>query len=308
MESPKFWFKPGQNQPSEASARLSGDDSKKTPVYVYTDEIEKAVNVAGATGRPLLVDGPSGCGKSSLARHIAHVMNWDLEFFPVTSRTQASDLLYSMDLVKRLRDEKVGEWNDYLTPGVLWKAFDPEGAQARSSSTKPGTSDESFKLPTRGKANGCVVLIDEIDKADPDVPNNLLVPLGSFFFEVPELNARVERQRHTMIVMTTNNERRLPDAFLRRCIQVTVPALPVDKLKEVARAHYPSTDELKDTTIAAILARLAPGDRLSEGVSTAEFLDAIAACVSLNVDPESADWDWINRLAATKLNRRQGSL
>src|ERR1051326_4343348 len=221
-----FVFRPTSSVAAAPRASFSGDRRNDEAIYVYNDDtLTRAVNVAGASGRPLLIGGPSGCGKTSLAFHVAQTMKWPLFMMSVTSRTQARDLLYTIDHLRRLQDaydKKLGPWGNYLKPGPLWEAFDPEAAAARTgNSPLPNAADGQIRLPEPGPENGAVVLLDEIDKADPDVPNNLLEPLGSYEFGVEELDkAKVYARRFPFIVLTTNNERQLPAAFLRRCIQV----------------------------------------------------------------------------------------
>ena len=169
-------------------------DSRRAPVYVYTEEIILAVNVALATRRPLLVRGPSGSGKSSLARNIAQFKGWRYYDKVITSRTQARDLLWDIDLVRRLHDARFADQTlpeglgPYVIPGVFWWAFDRESAGRHGTDPQHESDDER-----------AVVLLDEIDKADPDVPNNLLVPLGSLEFIVDEtgelVNAKEQQPR-----------------------------------------------------------------------------------------------------------------
>ncbi|HEU0054654.1 MAG TPA: MoxR family ATPase, partial [Longimicrobium sp.] len=204
--------------PSGFTAPADSDavgDRRDGAIYHYTPEIVLAVRVALATGRPLLVRGPSGSGKSSLAQNIARVLGWDFVDQVITSRTQAQDLLWTVDHIRRLRDahtNQLGPFEAYVHPGPLWRAFDPTGARRqadRSAATEPPPSDAA--APRR-----VVVLLDEIDKADPDVPNNLLVALGSLEFLVSDLGLTVRGRREMvpLIVLTTNDERDIPDAFL----------------------------------------------------------------------------------------------
>lgn len=304
MSAKGFWFDPGvcpvtvEQQPTVAAG-----DRGPANVYVYdkAQTIVRAVNVAGVTGRPLLVEGPSGCGKSSLAHHIAWCMTWDIHFFPVTSRTQATDLLYTVDQLTRLQDAHAGQAKklvEYIRPGKLWEAFDRLGVAEKRESSR--SSGQPFTLPARGSKDGAVVLIDEIDKADPDVPNNLLVPLGSYEFPVAELGITVRAQQVPLIVLTTNNERKLPPAFLRRCVHVTIAPPDYDLLVSVGKAHFGATvGEGIITTVAKLLTDgAAPA---SNGpVSIAEYLDAVRACDSLQIDPNGEHWKWVRSIIFAK--------
>ena len=309
MTEPKYWFQPSST-PAQAdgSEVASAGDRAAPDVYVFDKDqlIVRAVNVAGATGRPLLIDGPSGCGKSSLAYYIAWAMRWPLHSISITSRTQATDLMYTVDQLKRLQDaqaKELKEIENYIRPGVLWKGFDPEGAKqvTASSVPKPEATANGAKLPQPN--SGAVILIDEIDKADPDVPNNLLVPLGSYRFEVPELAGVVHAQQIPFIVLTSNNERKLPPAFLRRCVHLTLPEPDEERVIAAGRAH----NAAPDATITAIARLFFPGTataRREAPVSIAEYLDAVRACHALSIDPGSDHWKWVHSII---MGRDQGS-
>jgi MoxR-like ATPase len=298
------WFVPppaAASDPQEYAGR-DGDRSAKA-VYIYNDDAIRAINVAGVTRRPLLIGGPSGCGKSSLAAHVAQIMEWEYLPFTITSRTQAGDLLYRVDHLKRLQDAQAGNNVDvmanYVEPGVLWRAFDKEGADAKTKGAPRPPNYDPLAPPVQGRSNGTVVLLDEIDKADPDVPNNLLLPLGSYTFDVEELKIRVHAQRVPLVILTTNNERRLPDAFLRRCVNLVVTKPNRDWLIQVGRAHFPQAAEERITKIADLLLKgpVVP--------STAEFLDTVQASLTLKIDPEfaSAEWKWLTEITAWKSKR-----
>jgi MoxR-like ATPase len=299
------WFSPPDDIPTASSigTRALSGDRLDVPIYIYNDEIIRAVNVAGVTGRPLLVEGPSGCGKSSLAEHVAFRMEWAYYRYTVTSRTQAGDLLYRIDQLKRLRDAEAGESVDdlgkYIEPGVLWKAFDDRGAASVRASEKPAPADP-FRVPKKGAGNGTVLLLDEIDKADPDIPNNLLLPLGSYEFPVDELNFSVYAQRVPLVILTTNNERKLPDAFLRRCVNLKLLSPDEERLKAAGQAHYPNATPGLVETVAKLLVKTSSEKNRP---STAEYLDTIRACDSLKVNPDSPDWEWLKQITAWKQTR-----
>lgn len=323
----------------ERAYRVGDQFTKGQYVYDEDDEefpgrIELAVNVALAAGRPLLVRGLPGTGKSSLAADVAHRLGWRYYEHVVSSRTQARDLLWTFDAVKRLGDAQAagaqrGETRvelkpdaAYITPGVLWWAFDADSARRR------GLAEDAFKAvgmypaddPTIDRANAdngepngddpserAVVLIDEIDKADPDMPNDLLVPLGSFRFDVvfaSELDVTVEARHAPLVVITTNEERDLPQAFIRRCVTLAIRPPGDERLLHIARAHFP--DNPAEPTVRLVLEhyRKVQARREREGLrpaSVAEFLDAVAACKALGTKPgDTALWKGVETLTMDK--------
>lgn len=302
-----------------------GDGSR----YLMPEEGRLAVKVALATGRPLLLRGSPGCGKSSLAAHIAEKLNWRYYEHVVTYRTQATDLLWTFDTVRRLADAQArngdGMLNDrkYVRPGPLWWAYARASALRRGcpeGSALPGLDacPEPLSETNAGrKKDGAVVLIDEIDKADPDVPNGLLVPLGTSEFTVAETGDTVRLERATstgptvprhLVVITTNDERELPQAFLRRCVVAALPAPDKRGLVEIAREH------LKDREVPGNWTKLAEAvaeevekaraqahkDRV-RAPSTAEYLDALYACLSLRISvPDDKRWGRLRDLVLLK--------
>ena len=317
-------FQPGNIQkfaPTTAGVEPAGGDRRDGSVYVYTDEIILAVNVALATRRPLLIGGPSGTGKSTLAQNVARTQGWRYYEEVVTSRTQARDLLWSFDTLRRLNDaqtlkrEDLRPASEYVRPGVLWWAFDPQSARSRSDQPEAGLGtlldDPGLRfLENRAAAPplGAVVLVDEIDKADPDVPNNLLVPLGSLEFEVMEAGARPFRvksraQLHQgpLVIITTNNERELPAAFLRRCIILKLEPPTRERLIEIAVAQLGEAHRGLAEAVADRLLQNA-AEVASEPPSTAEYLDALRTCRDLQVVPDNASavWNHVRRLTLHK--------
>jgi MoxR-like ATPase len=246
--------------------------------YVYNDEIVLAVNVALATGRPLLLRGAPGCGKSTLAGDIARQMKRIYYEDVVTSRSEARDLLWSFDAVRRLNDRTASaQLSGYVRPCALWKAYDPTSA-----------AEHDPKLVDDGR-RGAVVLLDEIDKAEPDVPNDLLVPLGArldeIAFKVQETDFQVRVRRKVLVVITTNEERDLPTAFMRRCIVLVLERPAGAACLPFARAHF-TVDQIGDVDLLAIAERLdqlagIAADRNLRQPGTAEYLDAVRAIVGL---------------------------
>ncbi|WP_437708678.1 MoxR family ATPase [Sorangium sp. So ce448] len=263
-------------------ARVAKND--KLPPYVYEPHVLRAVKVAGAIGRVLLLRGDPGTGKSTLARNVANALGWDYFESVITSRSQARDLLWTFDQVERLNDaydsavdrsNRVREKRNYVEPQALWWAFHP----ALAAELRPPAS------PTVPRT-GAVVLIDEIDKADPDLPNDLLVPLEAQRFWAEPLGREVVAMRPVFVVVSTNEERDLPQAFLRRAIVVKLER-PVDpaRLKQIVGKHFAKIPGVFDATVQAYLAA---GDRAKSqdlrAPGTAELLDALRACEELHIE------------------------
>jgi MoxR-like ATPase len=296
-------------------------DSRDGRAYVIDDEVAFAVEVAVATGRPLLLRGEPGSGKSSLAAHVARAKGWRYYEHVVTSRTVARDLLWSFDAVRRLADAQVRAAGtilndlDYVEPGVLWWAFAPGLAARRGGDPADKTEPAADPNPdnaTRSRTSA-VVLIDEIDKADPDMPNGILVPLGSSEFEVTETRTRVRpaigADIQRLIVITTNEERELPQAFLRRCVVAWLPEPTADHFVRVAEQHLRTyekafTEQDRDLAVRlaaeVITARRAAHNARVRPPSTAEFLDALRAMRALGHDVGDSAWQRLRSLTIDK--------
>lgn len=289
--------------------------------YVYDDEIELAVNVALATGRPLLVRGEPGSGKSSLARSVASKCNWNYCDEVITSRSNARDLQWRFDAIRRLNDAQAGQLAKksdedlereekaarticpYIDPGALWWAFDRETAQRRGATSRFAELVSSPAYPGIDReAEQTVVLVDEIDKADPDLPNDLLVTLGSLTFRVDDLDLEIQHSgpRPPFVVITTNRERSLPQAFLRRCVVLDLPPATGSRLREIAHAHFP---ELEEGLFDGVNAKYEQLRSVAENQGVrppgiAEFLDALRSCIQLGVE-DARHGAWAEVLHAT---------
>lgn len=309
-------FNPEKVQKCEPHASIStgaGGDDRDGRVYVYhKSEIALAVNVALVTGRPLLIGGPSGCGKSTLALNVALTLGWRYYEHVVTSRTEARDFLYRFDSIRRLNDAQTPKHlkkiEAYIEPGVLWWAFDRESAIKRGSKARLRSASDPYKIDSNERA---VVLIDEIDKADIDVPNNLLVPLGSLQFKVEHTGFEVTADKAPLIFITTNGERELPLAFLRRCVTLDLEKPDAETLVKIATAKIPEPEHDKALFLAIaihVLEQATPEERTA-GLppSTAEYLDTVRACLDLNIKPGDSKFPELSRITLRKRQSGQGA-
>ncbi len=253
-----------------------------TSAYIADKDLMVAVNAAIALERPLLVKGEPGTGKTELARQVAEALGLDLIEWNVKSTTRAQQGLYEYDAVSRLRDSQLGDdrFNDignYIRRGKLWEAF---------------ASDRKV-----------VLLIDEIDKADIEFPNDLLQELDRMEFFVYETGETIRAVQRPIVIITSNNEKELPDAFLRRCFFHYIRFPDVDTLSRIVEVHYPG---IRKRVVEAALTqffeiRETPG--LKKKPSTSEALDWIRLLVSDDVSPEDLRGD-----ARTALPRLHGAL
>ncbi len=240
--------------------RFSGTQS-----YVATDDLTVAVNAAVTLERPLLVKGEPGTGKTELARQVADAMGMPIIEWHVKSTTRAQQGLYEYDAVSRLRDSQLGDdrVNDvanYIRRGKLW---------------------EAFTAPER-----VVLLIDEIDKADIEFPNDLLQELDRMEFFVYETGETVRAENRPIVIITSNNEKELPDAFLRRCFFHYIQFPDEEVMRQIVEVHHSGIkDRLLATALAAFYeVRETPG--LKKKPSTSELLDWLKLILAEDLTPE----------------------
>ncbi|MCW3780199.1 AAA family ATPase [Defluviimonas salinarum] len=253
-----------------------------TEQYVATADLTVAVNASVTLERPLLVKGEPGTGKTELARQVALSLGLPIVEWHVKSTTKAAQGLYEYDAVSRLRDsqlgdERVHDVSNYIRKGKLWQAFEAE--------TK------------------VVLLIDEIDKADIEFPNDLLQELDRMEFHVYETGDTIRAKHRPVIVITSNNEKELPDAFLRRCFFHYIRFPEAETLKQIVEVHYPG---IKEHLLATALTqfyeiRETPG--LKKKPSTSEVLDWLKLILAEDLSPEE-----LKRDPASLLPKLHGAL
>ena len=242
-------------------------DSKFTGTssYVATDDLKMAINAAVTLQRPILIKGEPGTGKTQLALEVASSLGKPLHEWHIKSTTKAQQGLYDYDAVARLRDSQLGDDKvhdiaNYIVRGKVWEAFE--------SDVQP------------------VLLIDEIDKADIEFPNDLLQELDRMEFFVYETKQLVSATHRPIIIITSNNEKELPDAFLRRCFFHYIKFPDKDTMSQIVDVHYPGLKKelLKEALDAFYKLRDVPG--LKKKPSTSELLDWIKLLVAEDIPPE----------------------
>ena len=240
--------------------RFSSTDS-----YIAPPDLTVAVNAAVALERPLLVKGEPGTGKTELARQVATSLGLPILEWHVKSTTKAQQGLYEYDAVSRLRDSQLGDArvNDvanYIRRGKLWQAF-----------TAPGR---------------VVLLIDEIDKADIEFPNDLLQELDRMEFHVYETGETVRAQHRPVVIITSNNEKELPDAFLRRCFFHYIRFPDPETMKQIVAVHFPGIKEALLTTALTQFYEVRETPGLKKKPSTSEVLDWLKLILAEDLAPE----------------------
>jgi len=237
-----------------------------TSNYIATKDLQLAVNAAITLERPLLIKGEPGTGKTMLAEELAESLGTDLIQWHIKSTTKAQQGLYEYDAVSRLRDSQLGDdrvhdIGNYIVKGKLWEAFSAE------------------KRP--------VLLIDEIDKADIEFPNDLLLELDKMEFFVYETQERVVAKQRPIVIITSNNEKELPDAFLRRCFFHYIQFPSPEDMQEIVNVHFPHLKKrLLDEALKAFFnLREVPG--LKKKPSTSELIDWLKLLVAEDISPEA---------------------
>jgi MoxR-like ATPase len=236
-----------------------------TANYIATKELQLAVNAAITLERPLLIKGEPGTGKTLLAEELALSLQTDLIQWHIKSTTKAQQGLYEYDAVSRLRDSQLGDArvndiNNYIMKGKLWQAFEHQG--------RP------------------VLLIDEIDKADIEFPNDLLLELDKMAFFVYETGQYIKAEHRPIVIITSNNEKELPDAFLRRCFFHYIKFPTAEEMRQIVAVHFPTLKkQLLDEALNAFFnLRDVPG--LKKKPSTSELIDWLKLLVAEDIPPE----------------------
>jgi MoxR-like ATPase len=242
-------------------ARFAGTDT-----YVATDDLRVAVNAAIALERPLLVKGEPGTGKTILAHEIAKALGKDLITWHIKSTTKAQQGLYEYDAVARLRDSQLGDAKvqdirNYIRRGKLWEAFTAASAP--------------------------VLLIDEIDKADIEFPNDLLLELDRMEFYVYETRETVVATQRPIVIITSNNEKELPDAFLRRCFFHYIRFPDRETMTRIVDVHYPDMQSLLLREALNIFYEIRDVPGLKKKPSTSELLDWLKLLMVEDMSPET---------------------
>ena len=253
-----------------------------TAAYVASDDLAIAVNAAVTLQRPLLVKGEPGTGKTELARQVSASLGLPMLEWHVKSTTRAQQGLYEYDAVSRLRDsqlgdERVKDVRNYIRKGKLWQAFEAESR--------------------------VVLLIDEIDKADIEFPNDLLQELDRMEFFVYETGETIRARHRPVVIITSNNEKELPDAFLRRCFFHYIRFPDIDTLRAIVQVHFPGIKEALLTTALTQFYELRETPGLKKKPSTSEVLDWLKLLLAEDLGPED-----LKRDAGSLLPKLHGAL
>ncbi len=250
--------------------KFSGTDS-----YIATDDLAVAVNAAVTLERPLLVKGEPGTGKTELARQVADSLGLPMTEWHIKSTTRAAQGLYEYDAVSRLRDSQLGDARvqdvkNYIRKGKLWQAFEAKGKT--------------------------VLLIDEIDKADIEFPNDLLQELDRMEFHVYETGETVRAETRPIVIITSNNEKELPDAFLRRCFFHYIRFPDIETMKQIVAVHHPGLKDHLLTTALTQFYEIRETQGLKKKPSTSEVLDWLKLLLAEDLSAEDLKRDGANAL------------
>ncbi len=242
------------------------DQFRGTSTYIASEELRHAVNVAVALQRPLLVRGEPGTGKTLLAENLSASLGLPLIRWGIKSTTKAKDGLYIYDTVARLQDSR-------------FAAVDGKDVRDIAQYIKLGPLGEALSAPSR-----VVLLIDEIDKADIEFPNDLLLELDAMRFRIDETGREVTAKERPVVIITSNNEKELPDAFLRRCVFHYIQFPTRELMAEIVKVHHPDiTDRVLDNALEVFFG-LRATPKLRKKPSTSELIDWICALDKAGVD------------------------
>ncbi len=238
---------------------------KSTKSYIATRDLEVAVNAAVALQRPLLVKGEPGTGKTVLAHEVSRALGMPLIEWHIKSTTKAQQGLYEYDAVSRLRDgqlgdERVHDIGNYIVRGKLWEAFEAEQQS--------------------------VLLIDEIDKADIEFPNDLLLELDRMQFYVYETRKTVVAKQRPIVIITSNNEKELPDAFLRRCFFHYIRFPDRETMEQIVQSHFPDVKQELAREALNVFFQIRGVNELKKKPATSELLDWLKLLMIEDLPPE----------------------